>query len=811
MLPLGAEDPRVIGEFRLHARLGAGGMGRVFLGSSPGGRAVAVKVVHPHLARDTAFTGRFRREVAAALVVNGGYAAPVIAAGPDDDPPWLATAYVPGPSLQEAVTATGPLPEEAVLKLTAGLAEALRVIHRCGLVHRDLKPSNVLLAADGPRVIDFGIARALDGTVLTSAESLLGTPSFMSPEQAQSQPAGPASDVFSLGGVAYFAATGSNPFGTGHPAVMLYRIVHTEPDLEQLPPGLRDLTAACLAKDAAQRPTPAELAAALAGVIPPGDSPAAFWPAPVARIIGAHQAGLSEGPPTAPPPAVPWNGAPSNGAPSNGAPSNGALSHGALSHGAPPTQASVPVPATPPSTVVQMPPDTHAPFGRPDPPGSWEPVTPRMPLAVQAPAGLGGPGLGGTGLGETGLGGGGLGETGLGGGGPAAPPMGRRRALAALAGMAAGGLAVAGWEATRPHKKKAPATNLAGGRTPKPRTPAGTKVWSFTAGNPVQAIAVGGGTVFAGTTGNKVYALDAATGRQLWQRSTTRQFNDTMAVAGKAVYIADALDGGTYALDAATGRQLWSVPTQAPLGLVVFGDVLYLGTPAKSRTTGGVSALSTKTGGLLWNAEFGPVSDVTGGLAVADGTVYATSSNGEISAYDAASGVKRWRISGKKLIFGGPPLVADGVIYACGTADSDIKTTALYAVRAATHGQLWQQPMGVSQFPPGMTIAGDVIFAAFTRSSQPSSPGDLNAMNAATGKPLWKVKVASGAYPAPVVAGGVVYSGSNNGVLTAWQADTGNKLWSFSADDGMGTAIEMAGGNLYFGAGKRIYAVSAQQ
>ena len=229
-------------------------MGRVYLGTSPGGRAVAVKVIHPHLARDGAFLGRFRREVAAALAVNGGYAAPVVAAGPDDSPPWLATAYVPGPSLQEVVTAAGPLPADAVLKLAAGLAEALRVIHSCGLVHRDLKPGNVLLAADGPRVIDFGIARALDGTVLTSAESLLGTPSYMSPEQAQSQPAGPPSDVFSLGGVVYFAATGGNPFGTGHPAVMLYRIVHTEPALDQLPPGLRDLAAACLAKDPDRRP-----------------------------------------------------------------------------------------------------------------------------------------------------------------------------------------------------------------------------------------------------------------------------------------------------------------------------------------------------------------------------------------------------------------------------------------------------------------------------------------------------------------------------------------------------------------------------
>ena len=208
MLPLGVDDPRMIGEFRLHTRLGAGGMGRVYLASSPGGRAVAVKVIHAHLAGDSAFVDRFRREVVAAQRVNGGYAAPVVAAGPDDDPPWLATAYVAGPSLQ-AVTETGPLPEDAVLKLAAGLTEALRAIHDVGLVHRDLKPDNVLVAGDGPRVIDFGIARAFDGTAATAEGSVIGTPSYMSPEQAQGLPAGPPSDVFSLGGVVYFAGVGA--------------------------------------------------------------------------------------------------------------------------------------------------------------------------------------------------------------------------------------------------------------------------------------------------------------------------------------------------------------------------------------------------------------------------------------------------------------------------------------------------------------------------------------------------------------------------------------------------------------------------
>src|ERR1700756_4296639 len=162
MQPLTPSDPRVAGEFRLSARLGLGGMGRVFLGYSPGGRAVAVKICHPVLAADSAFVRRFAREVTAAQAVNGLFTAPVVAAGPYDNPPWLATAYVPGPSLQDYVKGFGPLPEPAVWRLAAGLAEALQAVHATGLVHRDLKPTNVLLAADGPRVIDFGISRAFD-------------------------------------------------------------------------------------------------------------------------------------------------------------------------------------------------------------------------------------------------------------------------------------------------------------------------------------------------------------------------------------------------------------------------------------------------------------------------------------------------------------------------------------------------------------------------------------------------------------------------------------------------------------------------
>jgi hypothetical protein len=295
MKPLAADDPRVIGEYRLRAQLGAGGMGRVYLGMSPAGRAVAIKVVHPDLASDAEFLRRFQQEVAAARAVSGIYTAPVVASGLDERPPWLATAFVPGPSLDQVVGENGPLPEPALWPLLAGLVEALQAIHACGVVHRDLKPPNVLLAADGPRVIDFGISRATDGTALTAAGEVFGTPGYMSPEQAEGKPAGPASDVFALGCVIGYAATGAGPFGTGTAAAVLYRVVHTEAVLDAVPPPLREIISGCLAKDPAARPAPAALATALAardrGT---GPSAVAFWPRSVAGVIGAYQARLEQ-------------------------------------------------------------------------------------------------------------------------------------------------------------------------------------------------------------------------------------------------------------------------------------------------------------------------------------------------------------------------------------------------------------------------------------------------------------------------------------------------------------------------------------
>jgi hypothetical protein len=290
--PLASDDPAEIGGYRLRARLGAGGMGRVYLASTPAGRSVALKVVRPDLGDDQDFRARFRQEIQAARQVHGLYTAQLLDADPAATPPWLVTAYVPGPSLQQAVAGNGPMPEAMVFRLIAGVAEALQAIHAAGVVHRDLKPSNVLLAPDGPRVIDFGIARALEATALTRSGMMVGSPQFMAPEQIQGQPVTPAIDVFALGSLAAYAARGRPPFGEGHSAAVSYRVLHEPPDLDGCPPQLRALIEPCLRKDAAARPAPGqilEFCLAQAGNADPGWSPPSPAPASTATAQAPSQ------------------------------------------------------------------------------------------------------------------------------------------------------------------------------------------------------------------------------------------------------------------------------------------------------------------------------------------------------------------------------------------------------------------------------------------------------------------------------------------------------------------------------------------
>ncbi|GHC73930.1 hypothetical protein GCM10007079_08390 [Nocardiopsis terrae] len=280
------------GEYRLVSRLGAGGMGEVYLARSAGGRAVAVKTVHAHLARDPEFRRRFARESEAAARVGGTFTAPVLDADPEATVPWLATAFVAGPTLTDAVAAAGRLPGGSVRTVGAGLAEALLSIHGAGLTHRDLKPGNVLLSASGPRVIDFGLARAEDATALTDTGQAVGTPGYLPPEVLEGGEAGPAGDVFALGGLLAFAATGRHPYGEGPVVAILRRVLREPPDLAGIEPGLRQLLAACLSVDPGARPRTDELLGAFGGT-GTGGGPAPL-PHTVTDLIAEREAWAAE-------------------------------------------------------------------------------------------------------------------------------------------------------------------------------------------------------------------------------------------------------------------------------------------------------------------------------------------------------------------------------------------------------------------------------------------------------------------------------------------------------------------------------------
>ncbi len=301
---LGRRDPRHVGPYQLQGRLGSGGMGHVFLGQSPGGRLVAVKVIRPDLADGPDFRRRFAREVTAARRVGGIFTAPVVDADPAAPQPWLVTAYVEGPSLADHVAQNGAMPESEVIRLGCALAEGLAAIHAVGIVHRDLKPSNVLLASDGPRIIDFGISRAVEATSLTESGLIVGSPGYMSPEQADGREVGAASDVFSMGAVLAFAATGTEPFGTGAASALLYRVVHGEPALTGISDELHEVISACLRKIPAERPTPARLLALLVSLgnaltLPP-DGIAAIVDSPQLVPAGYSRAELSGARPVSP-------------------------------------------------------------------------------------------------------------------------------------------------------------------------------------------------------------------------------------------------------------------------------------------------------------------------------------------------------------------------------------------------------------------------------------------------------------------------------------------------------------------------------
>ncbi|MEV6095070.1 serine/threonine-protein kinase [Nocardia sp. NPDC051981] len=285
MKALTPQDPKWLGRNRTIAVIGRGGMGRVLLGRTPTGRLVAIKQIHPHLAGDPQFRDRFAREVEACRQLTGAYTAAVIDSDTESESPWLATEYINAPDLKTVIDECGPLNLGGLRLLATGLASALLEIHRAGLLHRDLKPGNVLLTGEGPRIIDFGIARAQDSDALTATGTVLGSPAYMSPEQAEGRPLTAAADVYSVGAILAMAATGSSPFpGVSTPQV-LYSVIHTMPNTEGVPVALRESVDACLSKDPARRPTAEELLDAASRI-----QPEPMWPAPVTARIDAHRA-----------------------------------------------------------------------------------------------------------------------------------------------------------------------------------------------------------------------------------------------------------------------------------------------------------------------------------------------------------------------------------------------------------------------------------------------------------------------------------------------------------------------------------------
>ena len=847
MESLAAGDPWQVGAYRLQARLGSGGMGQVFLGYSPAGRPVAVKVIYPELAKDPMFRIRFRREVAAAKAVSGAYTAPVMAAGPDDDPPWLATAFVPGPSLADAIAAAGPLPEASLWKLTAGLVEALQAVHAAGLVHRDLKPGNVLLATDGPRVIDFGISAAFEGTRMTSTGLIVGTPSFMSPEQAEGARVGPESDVFSLGCVIVFAATGASAFGDGQLASVLYRVVHTQPALDGVPGGLREVAAACLAKAPADRPTLARLVDAVAAGLGPEASTGltSFWPAAVTRLIGSYQDRLAVEIPASPstagtavhrsPTAAQVAGAASQpatmAAPSAGPAASsgpgpltagaaelnigpGALTVGAAELGV--SVAGVAGPAGVAAGTMAAPPGSVTP-----PPGSVAPP----PASAAGPAGPAGIYAGPV-YGTYGMPAPGQNAAFPGGDGTAVQPpllpgdlaagsgpksgVTRRRLLVALGLTAAAGAAGAAWELTHGStaghlagsntkaglgKKPAPRAAHSAANQPTPQQTAspgavasGKKVWSFITGNIIESpVVVANGVVYFGSVDNNVYAVNASSGARVWAYGTTEAVQCGIAVADGAVY-ASSYEGSLYRLDASNGTKIWSYPAQSVSAASVG---VANGTVYTSGLGTIIVALSASDGAKKWDM----FQDGEGmhGIVLADHVVYLGTSGGDVYALHGDSGDVIWNFAANGAITSGVAL-AGGMVYAGSFGQ------AVYAVNAGSGRQAWTYQTG-GQIASGIAVANGIVYAG-------SDDGNLYALAASSGDLIWKFPTQGQVQSGIAVANGRVYAGDSDGNMYAVNARNGDKVWVFPNFGAIDSGVAVAKGIVYFGSGNTLYAVA---
>ncbi|WP_405611872.1 PQQ-binding-like beta-propeller repeat protein [Streptomyces sp. NBC_01508] len=713
--PLASGNPEQVGRYRLAGRLGQGGMGRVYLARSPSGRMVAVKVVRAALADDPGFRRRFVREVAAARRVSGFFTAAVVDAAPEGRPAWLATEYVPGLSLADALAEHGAWPEQAVRQLGAALTEALGAIHRAGVVHRDLKPSNVLLAADGPRVIDFGISVAAEDTLLTDPGVVIGTPGFIAPEQLRGEKTGPAADVFALGAVLAYTATGTGPFGNGAGHAVNYRVMHEEPDLGGLPSGLAGVVARCLAKNPDNRPAVPELLNELARVPrerPDGRFTATDWlPGPVAERIARIQAAPSPNA-TAP---LPNATTPS---PDAAAP--------AQEEGTAPEPAPEPAPSAAPPAAEP----SAEPAAAPSAPDGHKRLTRRRVLmslavaaalaAVTATTPLNGFGSGGEEkshdtpkvkpsnvkqLWSRSLDGGlTLGAVADGTVYLSSDESGTLRALDARDGSRL-------WQRQAEGKGEDTRVTSASGRTlyyirdqylyaaeadsGKTRWKArsiltspttlddsaysvilslllaqdvgtGRILWTYDLGEGAAQgeFAVSGSRAYAHGD-QELYAVDTRTGKKQWAFEADSTLMTAPTVAGSTVYCGGR-NGTLYAVDTRTGKEVWRgdfggklwnsrIADGADTPVVADGVVYF-------ENDGYVSAFDADTGKALWRHRPDTEDDI-GTLSVTAGTVYFTDATAMVYALDARSGRPKWEENLPTSLTHWRPRIVNGTLY----------------------------------------------------------------------------------------------------------------------------------------------------
>ncbi|SNX61954.1 serine/threonine protein kinase [Streptomyces sp. TLI_55] len=763
-------DPRRIGPFEVLGRLGAGGMGLVYLARSASGRRVAIKTVRTELAEDQLFRVRFTREVEAARAVSGFYTAAVVDADPRAAVPWLATAYVPAPSLEEIVNECGPMPAQAVRWLAAGVAEALQSIHGAGLVHRDLKPSNVLVVEDGPRVIDFGIASGVSNTRLTMTNVAVGTPAYMSPEQAKdSRSVTGASDVFSLGSMLVFAATGHPPFHGANPVETVFMLLREGPDLAGLPDELRPLIESCMQMEAAGRPNPADLQAQLAphlfGSGSDDSGTASAWlPERAVSLIEARRNGR---------PAVkPGQGGRSGGgrpAPMPPPPSHDPVVPARVPVGAPDTGpvrlAGAQVPIGPGPRVA----DARAAAVKAPPPeaglvASWSKPRPGVNGADPAV--------------------------------PAPPPLAPETASGwrpwrfRMSNDVWGTPSVAG-DLVYVTSFEVHALDVATGRR------------SFKTRDVAWSMAVADGRIHA-SDGPTLFALEAREGGDLWRFQTDAWVYALKAERGTVV--TGTRGGGVQAWEASNGQKLWEISgAQTDFESPEAGPALHEGTVYVWQDAR-LRALDARTGDERWSYPIGDAASC-GGVPVRvtqapDGYVY-VSAGTRVLALDVASGRVKWHFEAPAVFLCPPTFVPGPAVTGGGVYLADYLGT-VYALDAADGRDRWRIATEArSSIEPVLVAAGHVHVG---------SGKGLYTLDAVTGTPKWRFQAGGDIVGAPAVAEGRIHFGSTDHLLYTLKADDGRLRWKLATGGEITGAPVVKDGVVYACSKDRcVYALDAEK